>query len=261
MLVLTYSPLYSNHFLFAPETGNAFNYGHCSGSKPLRYHPSSETGSGNLVQMVPQQTPSKAQGRAVEWKGGTYAQLQEGFCDAREGRCRPAGHGGNLRVGGQQEGDDGHFKSGCGKGLLVQAPGVAACRKLHKVCHVRLADLFDDLMRCRSAALPPTVVSTRAWTITSGRSPSHSTTSRPRWPTRGARSTCSRSSSRVRAASRRSWPPSSRRAVPAYGGLPAGQRMSSGLTSSEHDPYQCRHTILHTRCLCWRAGLRRKGKR
>lgn len=152
MLVLTYSPLYSNHFLFAPETGNAFNYGHCSGSKPLRYHPSSETGSGNLVQMVPQQTPSKAQGRAVEWKGGTYAQLQEGFCDAREGRCRPAGHGGNLRVGGQQEGDDGHFKSGCGKGLLVQAPGVAACRKLHKVCHVRLADLFDDLMRCRSAA-------------------------------------------------------------------------------------------------------------
>ena len=43
-------------------------------------------------------------------------------------------------------------KSGCGKSFLVQALGVAACRRLHKVCYVRLADLFDDLARCRSAA-------------------------------------------------------------------------------------------------------------
>ena len=43
-------------------------------------------------------------------------------------------------------------KSGCGKSFLVQALGVAACRRLHKVCYVRLADLFDGLARCRSAA-------------------------------------------------------------------------------------------------------------
>ena len=36
--------------------------------------------------------------------------------------------------------------------FLVQALGVAACRNLHKVRYVRLADLFDDLARCRSAA-------------------------------------------------------------------------------------------------------------
>ncbi len=34
----------------------------------------------------------------------------------------------------------------------MQALGVAACRNLHKVRYVRLADLFDDLARCRSAA-------------------------------------------------------------------------------------------------------------
>lgn len=43
-------------------------------------------------------------------------------------------------------------KSGRGKSFLVQALGVAACRKPHKVRHVRLAGLFDDLARRRPAA-------------------------------------------------------------------------------------------------------------
>jgi len=43
-------------------------------------------------------------------------------------------------------------KSGAGKSYLCQALGNSACRKLIKTRYVRLADLLDDLGRCRAAA-------------------------------------------------------------------------------------------------------------
>ena len=59
---------------------------------------------------------------------------------------------GQLRVGGEQGGDGGHIQERLREELPRAGLGVAACRRLHKVCYVRLADLFDDLARCRSAA-------------------------------------------------------------------------------------------------------------
>lgn len=41
-------------------------------------------------------------------------------------------------------------KTGGGKSYLCQALGNAACRKLHKVHYIRLADLFDELNRARA---------------------------------------------------------------------------------------------------------------
>lgn len=43
-------------------------------------------------------------------------------------------------------------KTGCGKSFLRQALGNAACRKLFTVRYARLADIMDDLNRCRAAA-------------------------------------------------------------------------------------------------------------
>ncbi len=40
-------------------------------------------------------------------------------------------------------------RSGCGKSFLIQALGVAACRKLIDVRYARLADIFEDLNRAR----------------------------------------------------------------------------------------------------------------
>lgn len=42
-------------------------------------------------------------------------------------------------------------KTGCGKSFLGQAPDDAACRRLHAVRYDRLADIMDDLDRCRAA--------------------------------------------------------------------------------------------------------------
>ncbi len=42
-------------------------------------------------------------------------------------------------------------KTGCGKSLLGQALGNAACRRLFTVRYARLADIMDDLNRCRAA--------------------------------------------------------------------------------------------------------------
>lgn len=42
-------------------------------------------------------------------------------------------------------------KTGCGKGFLGQALGNAACRRLFTVRYARLADIMDDLNRCRAA--------------------------------------------------------------------------------------------------------------
>ena len=42
-------------------------------------------------------------------------------------------------------------KTGCGKSLLGQAHGNAACRRLYTVRYARLADIMDDLNRCRAA--------------------------------------------------------------------------------------------------------------
>lgn len=42
-------------------------------------------------------------------------------------------------------------KTGCGKSFLGQALGNAACRRLHAVRYARLADIMDDLDRCRAA--------------------------------------------------------------------------------------------------------------
>ncbi|OUO45050.1 hypothetical protein B5F79_10495 [Olsenella sp. An285] len=42
-------------------------------------------------------------------------------------------------------------KTGCGKSFLGQALGNAACRRLFTVRYARLADMMDDLNRCRSA--------------------------------------------------------------------------------------------------------------
>lgn len=43
-------------------------------------------------------------------------------------------------------------KTGCGKSFISQALGNAACRRLFTVRHARLADIMDDLNRCRAAA-------------------------------------------------------------------------------------------------------------
>ena len=43
-------------------------------------------------------------------------------------------------------------KTGCGKSFLGQALGNAACRRLYTVRYARLADIMDDLNRCRAAA-------------------------------------------------------------------------------------------------------------
>jgi DNA replication protein DnaC len=40
-------------------------------------------------------------------------------------------------------------KTGCGKSYIAQALGNAACRNLHSVRYVRMADMFEDLDRCR----------------------------------------------------------------------------------------------------------------
>ena len=42
-------------------------------------------------------------------------------------------------------------KTGCGKSLISQALGNAACRRLFTVRYARLADIMDDLNRCRAA--------------------------------------------------------------------------------------------------------------
>lgn len=42
-------------------------------------------------------------------------------------------------------------KAGCGRSFLGQALGNAACRRLFTVRHARLADIMDDLNRCRAA--------------------------------------------------------------------------------------------------------------
>ena len=42
-------------------------------------------------------------------------------------------------------------KTGCGKSFLSQALGNAACRRLIPTRYVRLADMFDELNRSRSA--------------------------------------------------------------------------------------------------------------
>lgn len=42
-------------------------------------------------------------------------------------------------------------KTGCGKSFLGQVLGNAACRRLFTVRYARLADMMDDLNRCRSA--------------------------------------------------------------------------------------------------------------
>lgn len=42
-------------------------------------------------------------------------------------------------------------KAGCGKSFLGQALGNAACRRLFTVRYARLADIMDDLNRCRAA--------------------------------------------------------------------------------------------------------------
>lgn len=43
-------------------------------------------------------------------------------------------------------------KTGCGKSFLGRALGNAACRRLFTVRYARLADIMDDLNRCRAAA-------------------------------------------------------------------------------------------------------------
>ena len=43
-------------------------------------------------------------------------------------------------------------KTGCGKSFLGQALGNAACRRLFTVRYARLADIMEDLNRCRAAA-------------------------------------------------------------------------------------------------------------
>ena len=43
-------------------------------------------------------------------------------------------------------------KTGCGKSFISQALGNAACRRLFTVRYARLADIMDDLNRCRAAA-------------------------------------------------------------------------------------------------------------
>lgn len=42
-------------------------------------------------------------------------------------------------------------KTGCGKSFISQALGNAACRRLFTVRYARLADIMDDLNRCRAA--------------------------------------------------------------------------------------------------------------
>lgn len=42
-------------------------------------------------------------------------------------------------------------KTGCGKSFLGRALGNAACRRLFTVRYARLADIMDDLNRCRAA--------------------------------------------------------------------------------------------------------------
>ena len=42
-------------------------------------------------------------------------------------------------------------KTGCGKSFISQALGDAACRRLFTVRYARLADIMDDLNRCRAA--------------------------------------------------------------------------------------------------------------
>ena len=42
-------------------------------------------------------------------------------------------------------------KTGCGKSFISQALGHAACRRLFTVRYARLADIMDDLNRCRAA--------------------------------------------------------------------------------------------------------------
>lgn len=42
-------------------------------------------------------------------------------------------------------------KTGCGKSYISQALGNAACRNLYRVRYTRLADMMDELNRCRAA--------------------------------------------------------------------------------------------------------------